>query len=133
MARPQLVLAAIVPALAVGALLIGVVVWRERTLARDERAREELAAHQLDEMRRLGDSLAAVKAESKQWQERWLADTRRLTDDLGKANQALLDSAEAHKQAEAAVAELAKQLDALTVQLKQLQDQTSKPDQAPKK
>jgi septal ring factor EnvC (AmiA/AmiB activator) len=128
MARSQLVLAAVVPALAVGALLIGVVAWREHALAADERARDELAQRQLDEMRHLGDSLVAVKTESKQWQDKWLSDTRKLTDDLAKANQALVDSAEAQKKAEAAVAELAKQLNDLNTQLKQLQEQT-----APKK
>ena len=132
MARAQLVLAAVVPALAVAALLIGVVAWREHALAADTKTREELAQRQLDEMRHLGDSLTAVKAESKQWQEKWLADTRKLTDDLGKANQALIDSAEAQKKAEASVAELAKQLNDLNTQLKQLQTQSERSPESKK-
>jgi septal ring factor EnvC (AmiA/AmiB activator) len=127
MPRSHLVLAAVVPALAVGALLIGVVAWRERSLAAEANAREEIAQRQLEEMRHLGDSLVAVKTESKQWQDKWLSDTKKLTDDLGKANQALIDSAEAQKKAETAVADLAKQLNELNTQLKALQEQAKKP------
>ena len=124
----QFVLAALIPTLVVGALLIGVVAWRERTAAAQERGREEIANRQLDEMHRLGDNLAAVKAESKQWQERWLADTRKLADDLSKSNAALLESAKEQEKAQAAIGELAKQLADLGSQLKQLQD-ASKPAQ----
>jgi septal ring factor EnvC (AmiA/AmiB activator) len=133
MTRLQIVLAALLPTMAVGGLLIGVVAWRERTAAAQERANAEMAQRQIDEMHHLRDALTAVKNESRQWQERWLADTRKLNGDLAQANEAMAQSAKQQLESQAAVAELAKQLTDLNERLKQLQLQDQAQQQAPKK
>ena len=134
MSRLQVVIAALVPAVVIAALLIGVVSWRERAAADQARGQEEFAQRQLDEMHRLADTLTTVKADAKQWRERWSEDTSKLGEDLAKANAALADSAKEQAKAQAAVADLAKQLAELAAQLKQLQDAAeAKPPATPDK
>lgn len=128
MQRFGIVIAAVLPACAVAAVLIGMAAWRDREAAAEARARDELATRQLDEMKSLGAKLTTARDEAKTWRERWETDTKRLgdelagaNDELAKANQALIDSLGEQKKAQTAIAELTKQLADLAERLKALE------------
>ncbi len=132
----HVVLAAVVPALAVGALLIAVIAWRERAALTENRDRLDATQRQLDDMHRLGDALASAKDQARQWHERWENETKALTDDLGKANQALTESVHQQERAKAAIEDLSKQLADINARLQALQDAKTdgaKPEAIPPK
>lgn len=128
MRTAAIVTAAVLPAVAVAAALIAVAAWRDREAAADARARDDLATLQVAEMRRMGEQLSEARQEARAWKQRHAEDTKRLGEDLGTANtrlaaanQALIDSLAEQTKAQAAIADLSKQLADLAAKLQALE------------
>jgi chromosome segregation ATPase len=118
MGRWQILLVALVPAMVIATLFIGLMTWRERTALEDARRELQAAQQQHDEMQRLGASLTEARKDAKAWKERWQTDTKRLTDDLAKAAGEVAALREAAVTASADLAEREARLKDLETQLK---------------
>jgi hypothetical protein len=122
--RVPLVLAAVIPALAIAGLLLGVVAWRTHAQTAEQRERTEQERRSFDEMRRLGEQLRASRADTQKWHDQWAADTKRLATQLEDANAALATSVRQREQAKAEMDALAKQIAELGDQIKALKSPT---------
>ncbi|MBA3708368.1 MAG: hypothetical protein H0W83_06080 [Planctomycetes bacterium] len=116
--RTTLLLTALVPSVAIAAMLITVMVWREGSVLTEAQANLRLAQQQQDEIRRAGTLLTLARTEAKEWKERWQKDSERLTADLAKAAADMTASHEALTRAQADLAERDKHIADLESQLK---------------